>query len=236
MSRPPRLTSSSPPGCSGGVFDWDAALRRLHELDARAEDPTLWDRPADAQTLMRERTRLSGQVEAVRGLERDLADALGYAEMAEEEGDEDSLEEARGQLKALKERAARAELEALKVPKRILVVPGIPRGDAGKPNLQSVRDLLTSLMQRQTVDIPLISDDLERQLLDLAALVFGVSPQSLSPSSSPESVEGWDSFKHVNLVLQTEDLFSIRIPGSAITKIKTLGDLIGLIRQIRTKR
>ena len=133
-------------------------------------------------------------------------------------------------------RHCRAELEALKVPKRILVVPGIPRGDAGKPNLQSVRDLLTSLMQRQTVDIPLISDDLERQLLDLAALVFGVSPQSLSPSSSPESVEGWDSFKHVNLVLQTEDLFSIRIPGSAIPKIKTLGDLICLIRQIRTKR
>ena len=133
-------------------------------------------------------------------------------------------------------RHCRAELEALKVPKRILVVPAIPRGDAGKPNLQSVRELLTSLMQRQTVDIPLISDDLERQLLDLAALVFGVSPQSLSPSSSPESVEGWDSFKHVNLVLQTEDLFSIRIPGSAIPKIKTLGDLIGLIRQIRTKR
>jgi peptide chain release factor 2 len=52
-------------------------------------------------------------VEGVRALERDLEDALGYAEMADEEGDEASLEEARAQLKAIRERAARAELEAL---------------------------------------------------------------------------------------------------------------------------
>ncbi len=62
---------------------------------------------------MRERTRLAGQVEAVRGLERDLADAVGYAELADEDGDEAALEEARGQLAEIKSRAARAELEAL---------------------------------------------------------------------------------------------------------------------------
>ena len=113
MSRPSRLTSSSRSSCSGGVFDWEPALRKLDELNARVEDPTLWDRPDDAQALMRERTRLASQVEAVLSLERDLTDALGYAEMADEEGDEASLEEARGQLKAIKERAGRAELEAL---------------------------------------------------------------------------------------------------------------------------
>jgi len=62
---------------------------------------------------MRERTRLAAQVDAVKSLETDLADAVGYAELADEEGDEGSLEEARAQLKALKERAGRAELEAL---------------------------------------------------------------------------------------------------------------------------
>jgi peptide chain release factor 2 len=62
---------------------------------------------------MRERTRLAASVEAVQSLERDLSDAIGYAELADEEGDEASLEEARGQLKAIRERAGRAELEAL---------------------------------------------------------------------------------------------------------------------------
>ncbi|WP_395672435.1 peptide chain release factor 2 [Phenylobacterium sp.] len=94
-------------------LDWEPALRKLDELNARVEDPTLWDKPEAAQAVMRERTRLATQVDAVKGLERDLSDALGYAEMADEEGDEDSLEEARGQLKAIRERAARAELEAL---------------------------------------------------------------------------------------------------------------------------
>ena len=113
MSRPARPTSSSPSDCSGGDFDWDVALRKLDELNARAEVPTLWDKPAEAQALMRERDRLAGQVEAVRSLERDLADAVEFAEMADAEGDEDSLADARAQLKAIKERAGRAELEAL---------------------------------------------------------------------------------------------------------------------------
>ncbi|HEX3700265.1 MAG TPA: peptide chain release factor 2 [Phenylobacterium sp.] len=94
-------------------LDWEPALRRLDELNARVEDPSLWDDSTAAQALMRDRNRLAAQVEAVRALERELADAVGYAELADEEGDEGSLEEARGQLKALKDRAARAELEAL---------------------------------------------------------------------------------------------------------------------------
>ncbi len=113
MSRPPRPTSSSPSGCSGGVFDWEPSLRKLDELDARVEDPTLWDRPADAQAIMRERNRLAAQIEAVRALERGLAEALEYAELADAEGDEGLLEDARAQLAGLKDKAARAELEAL---------------------------------------------------------------------------------------------------------------------------
>src|SRR5665213_3740960 len=113
MSRPPRPTSSSRSNCSGGVFDWEPALRKLDELNARVEDPALWDDAAAAQALMRERTRLASQVKAVQSLERELADAVGYAELADEEGDEGSLDEARAQLKGLKDRAARAELEAL---------------------------------------------------------------------------------------------------------------------------
>ena len=37
MSRPRRPTSSSRSNCSGGGFDWDPALRRLDELDAKVD-------------------------------------------------------------------------------------------------------------------------------------------------------------------------------------------------------
>jgi peptide chain release factor 2 len=113
MLRPWRSTSSSRSTCSGGVFDWDVALRKLDELNARVEDPTLWDRPAEAQAVSRERARLAAAVEAVQALERERADALELAELAEMEGDQGVGDEAAAMLKALKERAGRAELEAL---------------------------------------------------------------------------------------------------------------------------
>jgi len=99
--------------CSGGVFDWDAALRRLDELNARVEDPKLWDDSDAAQTLMRERTALATQVERVQRLERELKDDLELAEMAQDDGDESTLDEIVAQLRALKDIAAKAELEAL---------------------------------------------------------------------------------------------------------------------------
>ena len=108
-----RPISSSPSVCSGGVFDWEPALRRLDEFNARVEDPTLWDDADAAQALMRERTALTGQVEAVQRLERELADTLEFAELAEAESDQASLDDASAQLAALKDVAARAELEAL---------------------------------------------------------------------------------------------------------------------------
>jgi len=62
---------------------------------------------------MRERTRLADQIGRVQKLERERADALEFAELAEAEGDEASLDDASQQLAQLKELAARAELEAL---------------------------------------------------------------------------------------------------------------------------
>jgi peptide chain release factor 2 len=78
-----------------------------------AEDPAVWNDPAAAQAAMRERNKLSSQVEAVRVLERELSDTVELIELAEMEGDEALLNEAQGSLEAARTKAARAELEAL---------------------------------------------------------------------------------------------------------------------------
>lgn len=62
---------------------------------------------------MRERTALDTQISAIREIERGLEDALGFAQLAEEEGDEASLNDAQASLNAIAETAARAETEAL---------------------------------------------------------------------------------------------------------------------------
>ena len=85
----------------------------MDELNARAEDPTLWDKPEEAQALMRERTRLQTAVDSVLALEKERLDALEFSELGDLEGDENLIDEARRMLNAAKARADRAELEAL---------------------------------------------------------------------------------------------------------------------------
>jgi peptide chain release factor 2 len=99
--------------CCGGIFDWDTAQKRVAELNQRAEDPALWNDPAAAQKIMRERTHLQHAIDEYGRLERSVDDALTLAELGEAEGDEASLTEAEDQLRQLKAEASKRELESL---------------------------------------------------------------------------------------------------------------------------
>jgi len=62
---------------------------------------------------MQERNALDSQISAVGKLTTELEDTIALAEMAEEEGDEASLDEAQTILAALEKRASKAEIQAL---------------------------------------------------------------------------------------------------------------------------
>jgi peptide chain release factor 2 len=94
-------------------LDWDAAVARLAELNARAEDPSLWEKPDAAQAVMRERNRLDGQVSGVKRMEAEVADALGLVELAEAEGDAATADAAVDDLKRLAAEAKTREIESL---------------------------------------------------------------------------------------------------------------------------
>lgn len=92
-------------------LDWDRALRRLDELNARVEDQALWSDPKAAQDVMRERRRLDEAISATRAIESELSDNVELIEMAEAEGDTEL--EADG-VAALAELAARADKDKVK--------------------------------------------------------------------------------------------------------------------------
>ncbi|MFZ2869382.1 peptide chain release factor 2 [Zavarzinia sp.] len=94
-------------------LDWDVANVRLEELNARVEDPSLWNDPAEAQKIMRERTRLDDAIGAYRRLEAELRDMLELAEMAEGEGDEGMIDDAVANLRRVRDEAGEAEVKAL---------------------------------------------------------------------------------------------------------------------------
>jgi peptide chain release factor 2 len=86
-------------------LDWDRALRRLDELNARVEDQALWNDPKAAQEVMRERRRLDEAITATRAIQSELTDTVELIEMAEAEGA--TAMEADG-VQSLAELAARA--------------------------------------------------------------------------------------------------------------------------------
>jgi peptide chain release factor 2 len=94
-------------------LDWDRALRRLDELNARVEDQSLWNDPKAAQDVMRERRRLDEAVGATRRIEQELTDTLELIEMAEAEGDDAMVDDAVASLKELAERAEKDKVAAL---------------------------------------------------------------------------------------------------------------------------
>ena len=94
-------------------LDWDRALKRLDELNAKVEDPALWNDPKAAQDVMRERRRLEEAIGATRTLERELADTSELIELAESEGDDAMVDDAVRSLAELAERADRDKVAAL---------------------------------------------------------------------------------------------------------------------------
>jgi peptide chain release factor 2 len=94
-------------------LDWDRAHKRLGELNAKVEDPTLWDDPKAAQEVMRERRRLEEAIGATRKMETELADTVELMEMAEAEGDAGLVDDAVKALAELAERSERDKVAAL---------------------------------------------------------------------------------------------------------------------------
>ncbi len=94
-------------------LDWERALRRLDELDARVQDPALWDDPKQAQAITQEQKRLETAITTVREIESEMSDAIEFVEMGEAEGDDEVVGEGLSSLEGLAERADRDKVQAL---------------------------------------------------------------------------------------------------------------------------
>jgi len=94
-------------------LDWERALRRLDELNARVEDPKLWDDPKAAEEVMRERRRLEGAIGTVNEISSEMADAIEFVELGEAEGDAAVVAEGLATLQNLATRADADKVQAL---------------------------------------------------------------------------------------------------------------------------
>jgi peptide chain release factor 2 len=94
-------------------LDWERALRRLDELNARVQDPNLWDNPKQAQAISREQKTLETAVNTVNQIAAEMADAIEFIEMGEAEGEDTIIGDGLATLAALADRADADKVQAL---------------------------------------------------------------------------------------------------------------------------
>lgn len=87
----------------GGIFDLPGKVERLTEVRRELEQPDIWNRPEQAQTLGRERAKLDLEVGGLLRLEGGLADAVELLTLARTEQDEALVPEIERELDALEE-------------------------------------------------------------------------------------------------------------------------------------
>lgn len=60
---------------------------------------------------------------------------------------------------------------------------------------------------------------MEERIRNVMAAVFDVSPEAIGDDASPHEIKGWDSIKHMNLVLALEEEFGIHFEEAEIPSL-----------------
>ena len=67
------------------------------------------------------------------------------------------------------------------------------------------------------------------QLTDILRRVFNHNDITISPETTAADIIGWDSFKHVEIVLELEEHYGIELPIGAVNRARNVGQLVSLV-------
>lgn len=59
--------------------------------------------------------------------------------------------------------------------------------------------------------------------------VFLRDDLELTPALTAKDVQGWDSFKQIEIVIATEERFGIKLATRELDKLQNVGDLVAVI-------
>lgn len=67
------------------------------------------------------------------------------------------------------------------------------------------------------------------RLRQIAADVFQLSPEQMTPLSSPKNIQTWNSVRYLSLILAVEEEFGLMFEPQDLEGITTLGEFAALI-------
>ncbi len=72
--------------------------------------------------------------------------------------------------------------------------------------------------------------DIYTRLNEIFQDVIGDESIALTPDTTAEDIEGWDSVTHISLIVSIETHFGIKIRTDEIETLKDVGDMVALIQ------
>ena len=71
--------------------------------------------------------------------------------------------------------------------------------------------------------------DILAKLTELFRDIFDDEALTITPETTAEDVEGWDSVNHITLVVAIEQAFRVKFKTAEIESLKNVGDLVKLV-------
>ena len=72
---------------------------------------------------------------------------------------------------------------------------------------------------------------MKTKIKNIMASVFEVSVDDINDESSPDTIENWDSLRHMNLITVLEEEFNIRLNDEQITEMMNFSLIIYIVNE-----
>jgi len=67
------------------------------------------------------------------------------------------------------------------------------------------------------------------QVRGIASDLFSIPLSRITPESSPENIESWDSTQHLNFVLALEEKFGLQMSPEEMEQMRSVGEAAKLV-------
>ena len=73
--------------------------------------------------------------------------------------------------------------------------------------------------------------NLTSDIIKIVSSVLNINKKIINNKSGPESLDGWDSLKHLNIILACEDFFKIKFTNDEIVEILDIDTMSTIIKE-----
>jgi acyl carrier protein len=74
-----------------------------------------------------------------------------------------------------------------------------------------------------------MKDEIENRIKDTMSIVFEVSAHEINEDTSPDTIDKWDSLKHMNLIVALEEEFGVVFDDNEIVELITYPLIISIL-------